>query len=178
MLALESLLLIALLAIVLSPLSLEQGSVPQLDGRIASVDNWEELQHMPLPQRLVYLIGDVNCHQMADRSYFLNGNQLPVCARDLGILTGLVSGLAAFMLIRAPLRWGLLLLLLVPMAGDGLLQAIGPYESSNAMRTVTGALAGTGLGYGLGMIVERYFSRAEGPEERGRERASSDLERR
>jgi uncharacterized membrane protein len=159
---LESLFIISLLAIVLSPLTLEQGSVQDLDGRIFRVDNQEELQGMPLPQRLVYLIGDLNCHQLADRSYFLNDNQLPVCARDLGIVTGLVIGLAFFIPLRKQLRWEFLLLLLVPMVGDGLLQAVGTYESSNAVRSLTGALAGGGLGYGLGMLVHGY---AEGENE-------------
>jgi uncharacterized membrane protein len=164
MVLLEALLLLAFISVVLSPMTLQSGSVPGLDGRIGSVDNWDELQGMPPLQRLVYAVGDLNCHQQADRSFFLNGNQLPVCARDVGILGGLIVGLAAYMFVRRPVRWCLLLLLLVPMALDGGAQALTSYESSNLIRAVTGCLAGLGLGWGVGMLVERFFAREKGSE--------------
>jgi uncharacterized membrane protein len=105
----------------------------------------------------VYLIGDVNCHQQAERSYELNGNQLPICARDVGLLFGMVLGLALFILTRRPLPWIWLALLLVPMALDGGLQAISSYESNNLIRTMTGALAGIAIGLGAGILIERFF---------------------
>lgn len=164
MVLLEAILLLAFLSVVLSPLTLSSGSVPGLDGSIGSVDNWDELQVMPPLQRLVYTIGDLNCHQQADRSFFLNDNQLPICARDLGILGGLILGLAAYMFVRRPVRWAVLLLLLVPMALDGGAQALTSYESSNLIRAMTGCLAGLGLGWGVGMLVERFFARENGSE--------------
>lgn len=164
MVLLEALLLLAFLSLVLSPLTLPSGSVPGLDGSIGSVDNWDELQGMPPLQRLVYVVGDLNCHQQAARSFFLNDNQLPICARDLGILGGLIIGLAAYMFVRHPVRWALLLLLLVPMALDGGAQALTSYESSNLLRAMTGCLAGLGLGWGVGMLVERFFARENGSE--------------
>ncbi|MCX6651553.1 MAG: DUF2085 domain-containing protein [Methanomassiliicoccales archaeon] len=154
----ETLLALAFLFIVISPLTLPTGSVSDLDGRIGSVDNWDELQEMPLLQRLVYLIGDLNCHQQADRSFFLNDNQLPICARDVGIVAGLTLGLIAYMLVRWPVRWTWLLLLLVPMALDGGAQALTSYESGNVIRALTGCLAGAGLGWGIGMLTDRFFT--------------------
>jgi uncharacterized membrane protein len=164
MLLIELLLAAALLAVMVSPLTLPEASVPDLDGDIGKVDNWEELRAMPWPQMIVYLIGDVNCHQQADRSYELNGNQLPICARDLGLLAGAVVGLAAFMAIRRPVRWLALGLLLLPMAVDGGLQAMAVYESSNLLRTITGAVAGVAAGWGVGMLVQAFFVRGDRPQ--------------
>ena len=164
MVLLEAFLLLAFFCVLLSPLTLSSGSVPGLDGSIGSVDNWDELQSMPPLQRLVYAVGDLNCHQQADRSFFLNNNQLPVCARDLGILSGLIMGLAAYLFVRRPVRWALLLLLLIPMALDGGAQALTSYESSNLIRAATGCLAGLSLGWGAGMLVERFFAKENGGE--------------
>ncbi len=161
MLVIDVLLTVALLSVLLSPLTLPEGSVSKLDGSIGLVDNWEELQDMPWPQRMVYLIGDINCHQQAERSYVLNGNQLPVCARDLGLLAGLVVGMGAYMIVRRPVKWFWLALFLVPMALDGGLQAVSSYESDNLIRALTGALAGSGLGGGAGTLVDRFFGREE-----------------
>lgn len=41
-----------------------------------------------------YAIGDVICHQELERSFVLNGSQLPVCMRDTGIVAGVLLGLA------------------------------------------------------------------------------------
>src|SRR5262245_11474962 len=42
----------------------------------------------------VYAVGSVVCHQRPERSFFLWGRQLPVCARCTGIYVG--AALAAF----------------------------------------------------------------------------------
>lgn len=157
MLVIELVLAALLLSVLIAPMTLSKGSVPELEGHIGSVENWEELQELPWPQRAVYLIGDVNCHQQADRSYELNENQLPICARDVGLLFGMVLGLAFFMRTRRALPWLWLALLLVPMALDGGLQAVTSYESNNLIRTVTGALAGIAIGYGAGILIDRFF---------------------
>src|SRR6478672_7529764 len=36
----------------------------------------------------VYAVGSLVCHQRADRSFYLIGGQLPVCARCTGIYAG------------------------------------------------------------------------------------------
>ena len=33
----------------------------------------------------IYGFGDLNCHTKAERSWEVNGNQMPVCVRDVGI---------------------------------------------------------------------------------------------
>ncbi|HQN75251.1 MAG TPA: DUF2085 domain-containing protein [Methanomassiliicoccales archaeon] len=172
MLVIEVILSAVLLAILLAPLTLSAGSIGGLDGRIGTLDHGEDLSDVPWPQRAVYLLGDVNCHQQAERSFFINDNQLPFCARDLGLLAGAVAGLALFILLGRRVSWAWLLALLVPMAVDGVLQAITDYESSNILRLLTGALAGTAAGYGAGMLVGNFFQRPDG--EKGM--ASNDRE--
>lgn len=164
MLIIEAVLSAVLLAILLSPLSLPPGTVDGLDGGIGTLDHWNDLDDVPWPQRAVYLLGDVNCHQQADRSFFLNDNQMPFCARDVGLLTGAVIGLAAFVILGRKAPWVWLLVLLAPMALDGVAQAMTEYESSNALRMITGTVAGFAAGYGAGTLVGKFFDRPDDEE--------------
>ncbi len=157
MLVIEAILTAVLLAILFAPLTLPAGSVGGLDGSIGTLDHGNDLNDVPWLQRAVYLLGDVNCHQQAERSFFLNDNQMPFCARDLGLLAGAVTGLLLFILLGRKVPWAWLLALLVPMAVDGVLQAITDYESSNLLRLLTGALAGAAAGYGTGTLIANYF---------------------
>ncbi|NLX47076.1 MAG: DUF2085 domain-containing protein [Euryarchaeota archaeon] len=161
MILLEAVLLVVLIAVVASPLSLPEGSVTGLDGGVGRLDNWDELEGLPPLQRATYLLGDVYCHQMADRSYELNGNQMPFCTRDLGLLAGAALGLGFFALLGRQLPWTWLGLALLPMIADGGLQAITDYESCNVVRALTGALAGSAVGIGAGMLMQRRFSSPE-----------------
>jgi len=157
MLVLEGILMAVLFSILIAPLTLPTGSVGDLDGSIGSLDHGDDLNDLPWLQRAVYLLGDVNCHQQTERSFFLNDNQIPFCARDLGLLAGATVGLALFILLGRRVPWAWLLALLVPMAVDGVLQAITDYESSNALRLLTGLFAGAAAGYGAGILVSRFF---------------------
>jgi len=161
MLLIEVILLTVFLAILIAPLALPPGTVEGLDGSIGSVDHGDDLDHVPWPQRAVYLLGDVNCHQQEDRSFFLNENQMPFCARDVGLLAGAVAGLAAFILLGRRVPWAWLLALLVPVAVDGVAQAIADYESSNVLRLTTGIIAGIAFGYGAGMLISDFFTRPD-----------------
>lgn len=161
MLIIEAILLAVLLAIVIAPLALPNDSIGGLDGSIGSLDHGEDLDDVPWPQRAIYLLGDINCHQQDDRSFDLNGNQMPFCARDLGLLAGAVLGLAAFVLLGRKVPWTWFLVLLVPMALDGVVQAITDYESSNIVRLFTGAIAGLAAGYGAGTLIDDFFERPD-----------------
>lgn len=84
------------------------------------------------------------CHGRADRSFFCHGKQFPICARCTGELIGILTGIpiAVFMgCASVPV----MLLLMAPMAADGLLQLLTPYESGNYRRLVTGFLFGIAL---------------------------------
>lgn len=137
--------LVILLCLVVAPFTLPSGSVQDLSGRVGSIDNLDQYHDMNLFAQAVYLFGDANCHQIAERSFFLNGNEMPVCSRDLGIFVGAVVGLGiSFLWTRKPSLY-LVALLVVPIIIEGGWQAISDYESFNALRFLTGILAGVAL---------------------------------
>ncbi len=105
-------------------------------------------------------VGYTVCHQIPSHSLFLDGQQLPLCARCTGIYLGFLVGLAGLGLLgklrasRLPPRpvMGLLLLTLLVMALDGLNSLLGffpdtpqAYQPSNLLRLATGMAAGTSL---------------------------------
>ena len=140
---------------------------------------WTELD---LFSAFIYGFGDLNCHQKHERSWTVNGNQMPVCTRDIGIFAGIaVAGflfsrrgvnrwtvrdsvlsvapddwVADFYLRdrRALLAFGGLFLFLLPVALDGGIQALTDYESNHLKRIVTGVL----MGFAIGLLISAMFS--------------------
>ncbi len=124
------------------------GNVPAIE------DNADQINEIESDfARMFYKAGNTNCHQRASRSFFLNDNQMPFCARDTAIFFGLVVGLALlmFLIIELNILW--FFLGLVPMAIDGGVQLITDYESTNLLRFLTGSLAGIVAGLALGYII-------------------------
>lgn len=160
-----------LLALVLvAPWLTSEGSIQELDGEAWQVDHgkrWETLSPVP---RLAYTLGDLLCHQKAERSYLLHGNQMPVCARDVGLLAGLAVGFGVGVAAEGQARVGdsaarllhvrrhalvalILAMLLAPLAIDGFLQLLTPYESTNVVRSTTGFLFGMGIALVSGILL-------------------------
>jgi uncharacterized membrane protein len=81
------------------------------------------------------------CHRIPERSFFYKGKQFPICARCTGILIGYLFGIIYSTLSK---KSHLLfqLLLLIPIAIDGLGQLHGYWTSNNTRRLLTGILAG------------------------------------
>lgn len=97
--------------------------------------------------RAMELGASTGCHQRADRSFFVNGYQMPLCARCTGVGLGQVAALIWCVVSAVRKRpakgaWGLLLML--PAAVDGATQALGWRSSNNRLRFATGLLAGFG----------------------------------
>ena len=91
------------------------------------------------------------CHQRPERSFFVKGYQMPVCARCEGELIGILAALIAVWFLR-PSYW-LMAVMMVPMAADGLIQGLTEYESTNWRRLITGIL----FGFGITMIVIMFL---------------------
>ena len=100
------------------------------------------------------------CHQMPERSFFIKGYQFPLCARCMGILIGELLALPLWVGYQPSIL--VALLLIFPMAYDGLLQYELSVMSNNRRRLVTGLLAGYGLMsvyIGIFMMVLRWLTK-------------------
>jgi uncharacterized membrane protein len=94
------------------------------------------------------------CHQLPERSIIALGHQLPVCARDTGIYVGFAVSLIVIGLLERgrrssemPRAWllGLGAVFVGVMAIDGVTSYAGLRETTNALRLLSGLLAGYGL---------------------------------
>jgi len=81
------------------------------------------------------------CHQKTDRSFFINGFQLPICSRCTGILLGQIIGIIIF-LFKIKLSLIICVIFLLIMFLDLFIQYKKILESTNIRRFITGNLAG------------------------------------
>lgn len=87
------------------------------------------------------------CAQIPSHSFYILGHQLGMCARNMGIYGSMFVGGLIFTLSkkRVPgIPWWVWLLMILPMAYDGLTQMFGLRESTWELRVLTGALFGFG----------------------------------
>ena len=141
----------------LAPLALPQGSVDDLSGYTGLSDNKEVIDTMPGPWNSVYSAGDRLCHEKAERSFFINGNQMPFCSRCTAIWLGLAIGLGfmVFYIIRLDEKFVFLLIAgIVPIGVDGVGQLFGLWESTNIARVITGVAVGIVCGIAIGVIID------------------------
>lgn len=88
------------------------------------------------------------CHQLPMRSFFIQGVQQAVCARDVGIYLGVIAGGLFFHHKNVGFfrTKRFFLLTLIPIGLDGVTQTVFQMrESSNLLRLATGLLFGFGL---------------------------------
>lgn len=104
------------------------------------------------------------CAQIPSHSFYILGHQLGLCARNLSIYASMFLGCLAFVLSKKRLPgipWWLWILMILPMAVDGLTQMVGLRESTWELRVITGTLFGLGsvwfvLPYIQKTITEQY----------------------
>jgi uncharacterized membrane protein len=171
------------------PLTLPPGTTPYgLVGGANVIDHESLWEKFPLYARVVYTIGDAQCHQLYTRSFWLNGNQMPIDERMTAMYLFANIGLLATMFARPSTSTGqvmlnalpeflrrrlqrlgadragalVLALGLIPMAIDGFTQLfrVANYESTPIARVLTGGLAGFvgGLLVGAMIVTIRQFS--------------------
>lgn len=87
------------------------------------------------------------CHQIPERSLWIQGHPMAICARCLGIYLGFFAGLLTYPLMHKRLgmelprrRW--LLFALLPLAIDFTGGYLGLFENTMASRIATGFVAG------------------------------------
>ncbi len=144
------------ISFLISPYFAESGTIDLGDeGVVGGEEHEDTIDGIGNPfARFVYRFGDSFCHQKVSRSWELNGNQMPVCSRDVGLFLGLAIGCLIGASFGKSIHILVALLLLAPMAIDGGLQTLTGYESFNLLRVITGILGGIGIGaYINGSIV-------------------------
>jgi uncharacterized membrane protein len=141
----------------LAPFALPKGSVSDLSGLVGISDNEDTINDMDFPWNFVYSIGDRLCHQKAERSFFINNNQMPFCSRCTAIWLGFAIGLGFIVFYTVQLNEKFLfavMLSVIPIGVDGVGQLFGFWESTNIIRVITGLLIGVVCGVALGVIVD------------------------
>ncbi|MCX6661641.1 MAG: DUF2085 domain-containing protein [Euryarchaeota archaeon] len=139
--------MIWILLLFLAPLVLPSGSISDLSGVVG--------------YNTVYSAGDLFCHQKAERSLFLNGNEMPFCTRCTAIWLGLAFGLGFMVLYTIELNEKFFIAIifsLVPLGIDGVGQLFGFWESTNIVRLLTGLPAGVICGVAIGIIFDELRS--------------------
>ena len=104
---------------------------------------------------MIYEISGLICHQLPERSIFIGGAQLPLCARCTGIYGSIFIFFLYFLLrkrFRAdyPPRLPLLIFTvccLAPFMYDGGSAYMGIHATNNLTRILTGAFAGLPLSF-------------------------------
>lgn len=103
-----------------------------------------------------YSAGAIVCHQLPERSFFLAGRQLPVCARCTGLYFGVALGLIGWLAIRRARASGrglqprraltVIWICGLPTAISWATGVLGWWDSSNATRAVLALPFGVAVG--------------------------------
>ncbi len=94
-----------------------------------------------------------SCHQKAERSFFINKYQFPICARCTGLLLGYFLGVLIFIFI-GEISFIFNVIFILIMFIDWFIQHRGIKISNNLRRLFTGSLCGIGV---IGVLVNIYF---------------------
>ena len=170
------------------PFLVSPGSFANQVGGANVIDHENIWATFPLYPRIVYTIGDAQCHQLFYRSFWLNGNQMPIDERMTSMYVFANLGIVAAMFARPSTSTGqvmldalpaflrhrlaklgteragaaIVILGLIPMGIDGFTQLfrVNNYESTPLARVVTGGLAGFvgGLLVAAMLVTIRQFS--------------------
>lgn len=155
----------------IAPFTIAPGTFAYQVGTANQMNHWNLWSSLWIYPQAVYAFGDIQCHQLWYRSLWLNGNQLPMCARmtsmyifaNFGLVAAafaqpstsssrvMIDAMPAFIrkrLARFSAERGAAIILLVgllPIAIDGFYQLFSDvthYESTNITRILTGVPGG------------------------------------
>ena len=103
----------------------------------------------PALAAISYLAFHPFCHQLAERSFHVNGIQLAVCARCAGIYAGIFLGYVFFIARSKPVS-KLIFVSIFLVACDGVLNALGLADTPAILRFALGLAFGFFSGWLLG----------------------------
>jgi len=138
---------------IVAPFTIPSGTANNLSGNTVQIKNWNSIDKMNPFAASIYLLGGMFCTEISDHSYYLNGNQMPFCARCTGIFIGLVVGMLIAVILNPKVKIFLIGLAMVPILIDGGLQLITTYQSTNPLRVATGLLAGIAVSLYLSNVA-------------------------
>jgi len=144
-----------------APITLPQSSIDDLSGLVGVADNKKLIEEIPAPWGAIYGFGDRLCHQKAERSFFINENQMPFCSRCTAIWLGIAVGLGLMIFYKIELNERILFLIIigiVPIGVDGIGQLFNLWESTNIIRFITGILAGIVCGISIALIIDEIIT--------------------
>jgi uncharacterized membrane protein len=144
----------------LAPFAIPQSTIDDLSGITGVSDNEQLTDEMPAPWGSIYGCGDRLCHQKEERSFFINGNQMPFCARCTAIWIGLAIGLGFMVFYKIEFDGKFIYLIIIglaPIGIDGVGQLFGLWESNNIVRLITGLLIGIVVGIAIGIIIDEII---------------------
>jgi len=109
---------------------------------------------------IIYATGGLICHQRPERSFFLDGHQLPVCARCTGVYLSAAGGIVGWLALKIGRRWGslpfdpglakrMVLIAAIPTAVSFAAGVLGVWDGSN----VTRAMLAIPFGASAGAVV-------------------------
>lgn len=121
---------------------------------------------MDLALAFLYAAGSVVCHQLPDRSFFIDGRQLPVCARCTGLYLGGLAGFVTWCAWKIARGWRpigtsprnalrLVILTGLPTALSIALAIAGVWDGTN----ITRAALAFPLGISAGAVVAAVFTK-------------------
>jgi uncharacterized membrane protein len=113
---------------------------------------------LPVPVAgAVYVFAAGICHQIGERSWYVGGVQLPVCARCLGIYVGAAVALPGLWRLdgERPYVRAVMMLALAMNAVTIALEWTNLWHVSNAMRAGAGAV----LGAAIALAIRQVFGR-------------------
>jgi uncharacterized membrane protein len=76
-----------------APLLRPFGTVLGLDGSAGIIDHPDLWSGMDPLSKAAYWLGDFFCHQDEARTLILNGNEMPICIRDVALMASVAAGL-------------------------------------------------------------------------------------
>ena len=112
---------------------------------------------------VTYLVGSFVCHQRPDRSFYIDGGQMPVCARCSGLYLGaaigaVLAGLCLRRSSRVPrqasptLRW-LVLAAAVPVGLSVVAEVVGGLPSGGALRAASAVPLGVAVTWVVSLVI-------------------------
>jgi uncharacterized membrane protein len=112
---------------------------------------------MPLLTAIIFYAGGLICHQRPERSFFLDGQQFPVCARCTGLYLSGAIGILGWLALKLARRWTplpidpgvakrVVLVSAIPTALSLATGALGLWDGSNATRAMLAIPFGASAG--------------------------------